>query len=220
MNSNTIWLRIAGTIFGIVALIHVLRLVTGVPVLIGNWFLPMWVNWIGLLATGFLFFWLWKLTLNVIFGRRNVMEINFIKRIRPENTPPPEGVPMAQIFEIKDWEDLHYFDDKILLLPTKYVRIFHRRRKDEGFQAKKGIIKIINPVNKREIYRQYYGQSGIRDNEAGLTSLSMNELGITSGDVELKIKGTRLFVGRMYFLWNHPDIIVRVPAKIAVISTL
>ncbi|MDP1622873.1 MAG: hypothetical protein Q8M08_11115 [Bacteroidales bacterium] len=64
MFSKNLWLRIAGTIFGFVAILHLLRIITGVPVLIGGWLLPVWVNWMGLLATGFLGFWLWKLSGN------------------------------------------------------------------------------------------------------------------------------------------------------------
>ena len=63
MNAKNIWLRIAGTIFGIVAIVNLLRIVTGVPVLIGCWSLPVWSNWMDLLATGFLCFWLWRLSL-------------------------------------------------------------------------------------------------------------------------------------------------------------
>jgi hypothetical protein len=65
MNSKSCWLRIAGTIFGIVAIIHLLRIVTGVPVLIGGWLLPLWVNWLGLGVTGFLCLWLWMMSIKV-----------------------------------------------------------------------------------------------------------------------------------------------------------
>jgi hypothetical protein len=54
-------LRISGTIFGIVALIHLLRIVTHVPVLIGDFSLPVWVNWMGLAGAIFLCNWLWWL---------------------------------------------------------------------------------------------------------------------------------------------------------------
>lgn len=63
MNSKNLWLRVAGTIFGVVAIFHLLRIVTGVFVLIGNCPLPVWVNWMGLIATGFLCFWLWKVSM-------------------------------------------------------------------------------------------------------------------------------------------------------------
>ncbi|MFH1297857.1 MAG: hypothetical protein ABIJ04_11415 [Bacteroidota bacterium] len=62
LNSKNFWLRITGTIFGIVALIHLARIATGVPVLIGCWLLPVWVNWMGMVATAFLFIWLWRLS--------------------------------------------------------------------------------------------------------------------------------------------------------------
>ena len=62
MNSKKLWLGIAGTIFGIVAVIHFLRLVTGIPVHIGDWILPLWINWMGLVATAFLCIWLWRLS--------------------------------------------------------------------------------------------------------------------------------------------------------------
>jgi hypothetical protein len=64
MNLKNFWLRITGTIFGVVAVIHLLRIITNVLVLIGGWLLPIWVNWIGLIATGFLCYWLWRLSLS------------------------------------------------------------------------------------------------------------------------------------------------------------
>jgi hypothetical protein len=63
MNSKNLWFRITCTIFGIIAIIHLLRIITGVPVLIDSWSLPMWVNWMGLVATGFLCFWFWRLSI-------------------------------------------------------------------------------------------------------------------------------------------------------------
>ena len=62
MNSKIIALRISGTIFGIVALLHLTRVLTGIDVTIGNWYLPDWVNILGFVATGFLFIWLWRLS--------------------------------------------------------------------------------------------------------------------------------------------------------------
>jgi len=62
MNSKNVWLRIAGTIFGVVAIIHLLRIITSVPVLINGWSLPVWVNWMGLVATVFLCIWLWRIS--------------------------------------------------------------------------------------------------------------------------------------------------------------
>ena len=57
-------LRIAGTIFGIVAILHLSRLVTGAPVYINGWLLPVWSNWIGMIATTFLCMWCWRLSVD------------------------------------------------------------------------------------------------------------------------------------------------------------
>ncbi len=62
MNFNKIALRISGTIFGIVALLHLARLLTGTVILIGDWMLPLWVNIVGFLAAAFLSIWLWLLS--------------------------------------------------------------------------------------------------------------------------------------------------------------
>ena len=44
MNLKSLGLRIAGTVFGIVAVLHFSRVVTGIQVLIGEWELPLWIN--------------------------------------------------------------------------------------------------------------------------------------------------------------------------------
>jgi hypothetical protein len=46
MNASA-YARLAGTIFGLVALAHVWRLATGTPVTIGATALPMAVSWVG-----------------------------------------------------------------------------------------------------------------------------------------------------------------------------
>ncbi len=43
---------VAGGIFAIVALLHVLRILMGWPVVVGGWMIPMWVSWIGFIVTG------------------------------------------------------------------------------------------------------------------------------------------------------------------------
>ena len=62
MISQATWLRIAGSVFGVVAILHLLRILTGIPVLIGDFMLPVWINWAGMLATSFLCFRLWNLS--------------------------------------------------------------------------------------------------------------------------------------------------------------
>ena len=44
----------AGSIFLIVAFLHVLRLLFGWHASIGGWIVPMWISWIGVLLAGFL----------------------------------------------------------------------------------------------------------------------------------------------------------------------
>lgn len=59
MKSKNIALRIAGTIFGIVALIHLARVIMDTRVLIGEWEVPMVVSMIGLIGSFALCIWLW-----------------------------------------------------------------------------------------------------------------------------------------------------------------
>ncbi|PIQ34326.1 MAG: hypothetical protein COW63_03950 [Bacteroidetes bacterium CG18_big_fil_WC_8_21_14_2_50_41_14] len=62
MNLKNIGLRISGTIFSIVSVLHLLRVVSDVSVTIGDWQLPLWVSMMGFLATGFLSGGLWWLS--------------------------------------------------------------------------------------------------------------------------------------------------------------
>jgi hypothetical protein len=43
---------VAGVIFAAVALLHLVRIYMGWPVMIGGWSVPMWVSWIGLIVAG------------------------------------------------------------------------------------------------------------------------------------------------------------------------
>jgi hypothetical protein len=47
MNERT-FCNIAGTIFALVALLHLLRIALGWPIVIDTWFAPMWASWAGL----------------------------------------------------------------------------------------------------------------------------------------------------------------------------
>jgi len=62
INSKILGLRVAGTIFGIVAVLHLLRVVIGIPIAISGWMLPMWVNVLGFAGSGLLCVWLWWLS--------------------------------------------------------------------------------------------------------------------------------------------------------------
>ena len=43
---------LAGVIFAIVALLHLLRIYMAWPVVIGDWTVPMWESWIALVVAG------------------------------------------------------------------------------------------------------------------------------------------------------------------------
>jgi hypothetical protein len=68
MKTKDLGLRIAGTIFAVVALAHLLRLFTSASVLIATWALPLWMSAVGFVVTGFLCFWLWKIS----FGKHDL----------------------------------------------------------------------------------------------------------------------------------------------------
>ena len=51
------YLQISGTLFGIVAVGHLLRLFRHWPVNLAGYAVPLWVSWIGLLLAGGLSFW-------------------------------------------------------------------------------------------------------------------------------------------------------------------
>ncbi|MEI6889928.1 MAG: hypothetical protein WCL03_11695 [Bacteroidota bacterium] len=64
INSKILGLRVAGSIFGIVAILNLLRVVTGVPMVIAGWMLPIWVNVLGFAGSGLLCVWLWLLSVS------------------------------------------------------------------------------------------------------------------------------------------------------------
>ncbi len=64
INSKILGLRVAGSIFGIVAVLHFLRVVTGVTMVIAGWMLPIWVNVLGFAGSGLIGTWLWLLSVS------------------------------------------------------------------------------------------------------------------------------------------------------------
>lgn len=48
------FLILVGVIFTAIAAMHVWRLLSGWPVVVGNTAIPMWVSWLGLLVTAIL----------------------------------------------------------------------------------------------------------------------------------------------------------------------
>jgi hypothetical protein len=47
---------IAGAVFGIVAIAHLLRIFMALSVTIGQWIVPMWASWVAVLVAGGLSF--------------------------------------------------------------------------------------------------------------------------------------------------------------------
>ena len=55
------YLRISGGVFGVIALLHVLRLLLHWPAQIADWTVPIWVSWIATLAMAALSSWAFRL---------------------------------------------------------------------------------------------------------------------------------------------------------------
>jgi hypothetical protein len=51
MNAK-MFVAVTGAIFSIVALVHLLRIYFGWPLLIGNWDIPMWISWVAVVVAG------------------------------------------------------------------------------------------------------------------------------------------------------------------------
>ncbi len=60
-DSKTAYLYISGTIFGIVAILHLVRVINGWDFVLGPWSLPMIVSWLGTIGPGFLSVWAFML---------------------------------------------------------------------------------------------------------------------------------------------------------------
>ena len=63
MNTPQNGLRVAGTIFGLVSLGHLLRMLLHFQLLIGSHPVPLWMNALAFLVTGALAWWFWQLSL-------------------------------------------------------------------------------------------------------------------------------------------------------------
>lgn len=71
------YLRVSGTVFGLIALGHLLRLLYRVPAELGQWVVPVWVSVIGVLLPGALALWAFRL----------------VRRVRGHSTSQPESPP-------------------------------------------------------------------------------------------------------------------------------
>jgi hypothetical protein len=61
MSSRVLGLRVAGTVFAIVCLAQIVRLVTHTAVIIGGTPIPSWPSVFAAIFTGALSFWMWRL---------------------------------------------------------------------------------------------------------------------------------------------------------------
>ena len=59
---NRLYLFTSGTVFAIVAVGHLIRIVKHSSVTFGEWLVPMSVSWVGLIIAGLLSLWAFKLT--------------------------------------------------------------------------------------------------------------------------------------------------------------
>jgi hypothetical protein len=62
MNAPVVGLRVASTIFGLMCLAQLLRLVTRVEVLVAGHQMPLWPNAVAFVILGGLSIWLWWLS--------------------------------------------------------------------------------------------------------------------------------------------------------------
>ena len=62
MNSRILGLRIAGSVFALVGLAQLLRLVMQLEIIAGGRRIPLWPSGIAFVITGFLSVWLWNLS--------------------------------------------------------------------------------------------------------------------------------------------------------------
>ena len=55
------YLLISGTLFGIIAAIHLFRIINEWPFQIGSWSFPMWLSWLGIAFFASLSVWAFRL---------------------------------------------------------------------------------------------------------------------------------------------------------------
>lgn len=62
MSSQSLGLRVAGTIFGLMCLAQLVRLVTQAEIRVGSHQIPLWASGVAIVVAGGLSLWLWKLS--------------------------------------------------------------------------------------------------------------------------------------------------------------
>jgi hypothetical protein len=66
------YLIVTGVLFGVIAIVHLLRLIYGWPAQIGGWNMPLWLSWVGVLIASALCAW----------------SLLLVRRGRATNAPP------------------------------------------------------------------------------------------------------------------------------------
>ena len=61
MTNQRFGLRIAGLIFALIAIVHVIRLIVGLQIQIGAQTIPMWPSVVAAVVFGVLGLWFWRL---------------------------------------------------------------------------------------------------------------------------------------------------------------
>jgi len=61
MKSQTTGLKVASVIFGLVCLVHILRLIRGFQIVVGSYYFGRGLSLVAIIVSGFLCVWLWKL---------------------------------------------------------------------------------------------------------------------------------------------------------------
>jgi hypothetical protein len=56
------YLQISGVLFGLIALVHLLRLLRHWPVVLAGYMVPLWASWLGLILAAGLSIWALRLT--------------------------------------------------------------------------------------------------------------------------------------------------------------
>jgi hypothetical protein len=62
MNAQRTGLRVASVVFGIFAIVHIMRLINHTRVIFGTLEVPMGLSWIALIIAAALSIWLWRLS--------------------------------------------------------------------------------------------------------------------------------------------------------------
>ena len=55
------YIQITGIVFGVVALVHVVRLILDWPAQVAGWVVPIWISWIAIFVAGALCVWAFRL---------------------------------------------------------------------------------------------------------------------------------------------------------------